>query len=157
MGDGTAIRTDSGNPAAPYGTLVSRLDSLFEWWAPQVLSVLRIVTGLLFFEHGTSKVLQFPYISMLAGTKIFSLIGISGILELIGGGLLALGLSTRPAAFIISGEMAVAYFIAHAPKSLFPVINQGELAIVYCFLFLYFAVVGGGPLSLDALFMKRKQ
>lgn len=94
---------------------------------------------------------------MLAGTKIFSLIGISGILELIGGGLLALGLSTRPAAFIISGEMAVAYFIAHAPKSLFPVINQGELAIVYCFLFLYFAVVGGGPLSLDALFMKRKQ
>jgi putative oxidoreductase len=93
---------------------------------------------------------------MLAGTKISSLIGISGILELVGGGLLTLGLLTRPAAFVISGEMAVAYFMAHAPKSFFPVVNQGELAIVYCFLFLYFAVAGGGPLSLDALFKKRK-
>ncbi len=133
-----------------------RVDSFFGRWAPRVFSILRIITGLLFFEHGTSKVFHFPYISMLAGTKISSLIGISGILELVGGGLLTLGLLTRPAAFVISGEMAVAYFMAHAPKSFFPVVNQGELAIVYCFLFLYFAVAGGGPLSLDALFKKRK-
>ena len=134
-----------------------KLTSLFELWEPRFFCILRILAGLLFFEHGTSKIFHIPYIPMLASIKITSLIGISGILELVGGGLLALGFFTRPAALIISGEMAVAYFMAHASKSFFPVINQGELAIIYCFLFLYFAVAGGGPLSLDAVFKKTRQ
>lgn len=131
-----------------------RIDSIFEQWKPRIFSLLRMITGLLFFEHGSSKILHFPYVAMFADIKAFSLIGISGFLELVGGGLLALGLFTRPVAFIISGEMAIAYFMAHAPKSFYPVINQGETAILYCFVFIYFAVAGGGPFSLDALFKR---
>jgi putative oxidoreductase len=120
-------------------------------WAPRILSVLRIVTGLLFIEHGTMKFFNFPPSEMFAGgVELVSLIGLAGILELVGGALIILGLFTRPVAFILSGEMAVAYFMAHAGQSFFPVINQGESAILFCFIFLYLACAGAGPWSVDA-------
>ncbi len=133
-----------------------KLEPIIEQWTPRLLSILRIIAGLLFFEHGSSKLLHFPYMAMLAGIQLFSLGGLSGIIEFIGGALLAFGLFTRPVAFIISGEMAFAYFMVHAPQGFFPILNQGELAIVYCFLFLYFAAAGGGPWSLDRLIRERK-
>ncbi len=124
-------------------------DSLTTVWAPRMLSVLRIMAALLFMEHGTQKLLGFPP-SENPGPALFSLSGIAGLLELVGGFLLALGLFTRPVAFILSGEMAVAYFMAHAPRSFFPILNGGDAAILYCFVFLYLAFAGGGPWSLDA-------
>lgn len=124
-------------------------------WSPRLLSVLRVITGLLFMQHGTAKIFGFPYVEMLAGTPLFSIFGLGGLLELVGGALLALGLFTRPTAFILSGEMAVAYFMAHAGQSFFPLINQGELAVLYCFVFLYFAAAGPGPWSLDAVLWQR--
>jgi putative oxidoreductase len=119
-------------------------------WAPRLLSVLRIVAGLLFLEHGTAKLFGFPHLPNYESLAIFSLIGLSGVLEFVGGLLLFVGLFTRATAFILSGEMAVAYFMAHAPVSFFPLLNHGELAIVYCFLFLYLAAAGGGPWSIDS-------
>jgi putative oxidoreductase len=118
-------------------------------WAPRMLSILRIMTALLFLEHGTQKLLGFPP-SPNPGPALFSLLGIQGIIELVGGLLLALGLFTRPVAFILSGDMAVAYFMAHAPQSFFPVLNRGDAAILYCFVFLYLVFAGPGPWSLDA-------
>ncbi|WP_046864761.1 DoxX family protein [Microvirga massiliensis] len=123
--------------------------SLSTTWAPRVLSILRIMTALLFLEHGTQKLLGFPP-SPNPGPSLFSLLGIQGMIEIVGGVLLALGLFTRPVAFILAGDMAVAYFMAHAPQSFFPVLNRGDAAILYCFVFLYLAVAGGGPWSLDA-------
>lgn len=117
-------------------------------WQPQLLSVLRIVSGLLFLEHGTSKLLHFPHVAMFDG-KLPVLIMIAGAIELVGGALVTVGLFTRYAAFIMSGEMAVAYFMAHAPKSFFPAINGGEDAILLCFVFLYIAAAGPGPWSLN--------
>jgi putative oxidoreductase len=105
-------------------------------WEPRMLSIVRIIVGLLYMEHGLAKVLGFP---------------LQGLLELVGGLLLALGLFTRTVAFILAGDMAVAYFMAHAPRGFFPLLNGGELAIVYCFVFLYFWVAGGGEWSLDRL------
>jgi putative oxidoreductase len=119
-------------------------------WAPRVLSILRIVAALIFMEHGTQKLLGFPP-SDRPSPELFSLIGLAGLLELVGGALLALGLFTRPVAFILSGEMAFAYWMAHAPRSFFPVVNDGDAAILYCFVFLYLAVAGGGAWSLDNL------
>lgn len=120
-------------------------------WAPRILSVLRIITGLLFIEHGTMKFFNFPPSEMFAnGVELASIFGIGGVLELVGGALIILGLFTRITAFILSGEMAVAYFMFHAPGSVYPVINQGEAAIMYCFVFLYLACAGPGPWSLDA-------
>jgi putative oxidoreductase len=118
-------------------------------WAPRLLSILRIVAALIFMEHGTQKLLGFP-ISERPAPELLSLSGIAGILELVGGALLVLGLFTRPVAFILSGEMAVAYWLAHAPQSFFPVNNGGDAAILYCFVFLYLFAAGGGPWSLDA-------
>lgn len=118
-------------------------------WAPRMLSVLRIVAALLFMEHGTQKLLGFPP-SSNPGPALLSLSGIAGVLELFGGALLAAGLFTRPVAFILSGEMAFAYWIAHAPRSFFPILNGGDAAILYCFVFLYLAFAGGGPWSMDA-------
>ena len=120
-------------------------------WAPRLLSVLRIMTGLLFLEHGTAKFFSFPHVEFLANTPVFSLFGIAGVLELVGGILLTLGLFTRPVAFILSGEMAFAYFLEHAEVSFFPLLNQGESAVLFCFVFLYMAAAGGGPWSLDAM------
>jgi putative oxidoreductase len=125
-------------------------DELETVWAPRVLSILRIVAALIFMEHGTQKLLSFPP-SDRPSPELFSLIGLAGLLELVGGALLVLGLFTRPVAFILSGEMAVAYWMAHAPRSFFPVVNDGDAAILYCFVFLYLAVAGGGAWSLDNL------
>ena len=124
-------------------------DSFTTVWAPRMLSVLRIMAALLFMEHGTQKLLGFPP-SEDPGPALFSLSGIAGLLELVGGFLLVLGLFTRPVAFILSGEMAVAYFMAHAPRSFFPVLNGGDAAILYCFVFLYLVFAGGGTWSVDA-------
>ena len=118
-------------------------------WAPRMLSVLRIMTGLLFLEHGTQKLLGFPP-SDHSAPALLSLIGVQGVLELIGGFLILIGLFTRPVAFILAGDMAVAYFMAHAPKSFFPTLNGGQLAILFCFVFLYFVFAGPGPWSADA-------
>jgi putative oxidoreductase len=125
-------------------------------WESRVLSVLRIMVGLLFLEHGTQKLLGFPP-SANPGPALFSLLGVQAILELVGGGLIVLGLFTRPVAFILSGDMAVAYFISHAPAGFFPVLNRGEGAILYCFAFLYLAVVGGGAWSVDRLRLRGSQ
>jgi putative oxidoreductase len=122
-------------------------DRYAKWTAP-MLSVLRIVVALLFMEHGTQKFFGFPP-SANPGPALFSLLGVQGILEFVGGVLLLIGLFTRPVAFILSGDMAVAYFIAHAPRSFFPAVNGGDAAILYCFVFLYFAVAGGGFWSAD--------
>jgi putative oxidoreductase len=117
-------------------------------YAPTVLAVLRIVAGLLFMEHGTQKLFGFPA-GEHAGVAIGSLPWIAGLLELVLGALITLGLFTRPAAFIASGEMAVAYWMAHAPQDFFPVNNGGDAAILYCFVFLYLVFAGPGALSLD--------
>jgi putative oxidoreductase len=118
-------------------------------WAPRVLSVLRIVAAILFFEHGTAKLLGFPATER-AFPEFLSLPWFAGALEVIGGPLLILGLFTRPVAFILSGQMAVAYWIAHAPQSVYPLLNNGDAAILYCFIFLYLVFAGPGPWSIDA-------
>jgi putative oxidoreductase len=121
-----------------------------------LLSLLRIVSGLLYVEHGTTKLFTFPPTPMFhSPPPVMSLFWFAGILELVGGALVALGLFTRPAAFVISGQMAVAYFMVHAPQSFFPAVNMGDAAILFCFIFLYLAAVGGGPWSLDALLRKK--
>lgn len=126
---------------------------LLDSWSPRLLSVLRIVSAYIFMLHGTAKLLGFPQIAAMASPPLMSMSGIAGILELVGGALLLLGLFTRPVAFILSGEMAFAYFIGHASKggALFPILNGGDAAVLYCFVFLYFAAAGPGPWSLDAM------
>jgi len=131
------------------------MDAVFETWAPRIRSVIRIVLGLLFIEHGTAKLFHFPEVPSFDNLQLFSLIGLSAVLELVGGVLLLLGLFTRATAFILSGEMAVAYFMAHAPRGFFPLLNGGEAAIFYCFAFLYLSVAGGGPWSLDSARRRR--
>ena len=128
--------------------MATNVGTLTTQWAPRMLSILRIVSALIFMAHGTQKILGFPASSMNPAT--FSLPWIAGILELVGGALLLVGLFSRPVAFLLSGEMAVAYFIAHAPKSPFPALNGGDAAILFCFVFLYIAAAGPGPLSVDA-------
>lgn len=122
-------------------------------WAPRMLSVLRIVTALIFFAHGTEKILGFP---AHRAPDPFTLSWVAGVIELVAGGLLVVGLFTRPMAFLTSGTMAAAYFIAHAPRSVFPSINGGDAAILFCFVFLYFVFAGSGPWSLDAVFRRRR-
>ncbi|MDH4555780.1 DoxX family protein [Pseudomonas sp. BN417] len=126
--------------------LIAQLDTL---WSPRLLSVLRIITAFLFLQHGTAKLFGFPHVAFFDELSLFSLIGFAGLLEVVGGLLLVLGLFTRPVAFILSGEMAFAYFIGHAPKGLIPLLNGGEPAILFCFIFLYLAAAGGGAWSLD--------
>jgi putative oxidoreductase len=119
-------------------------------WQPAALTALRVMTGLLFLEHGTSKLLGFPHEPMFDGLKLFSFMGFAGALELVGGLLIVVGLFTRPVAFVLSGMMAVAYFLAHGSKGFFPALNGGDAAILFCFIFLYFVAAGAGPYSLDA-------
>ena len=119
-------------------------------WTPYVLSLLRIITGFLFLQHGSSKLLGVPHNAMFDGLQLMSLMGAAGVLELVGGTLILIGLFTRPVAFILSGQMAVAYFMAHAPSGILPILNQGELAVLFSFVFLYFSVAGAGKLSIDA-------
>ncbi len=122
-------------------------------WAPRALGALRIVSGYLFMAHGTAKLFGFPHVAMFDGLQLVSLAGAAGVLEVVGGAALVLGLFTRPVAFVLSGLMASAYFIAHAPQgnALLPLLNGGELAALYSFLFLYFSVAGGGAWALDNL------
>lgn len=121
------------------------------------LSVLRVVAAYLYLQHGTAKLLHVPHVAMFDQLRVLSLDGIAGILEIGGSLLLLLGLFTRPVAFILCGEMAVAYFMAHAPQGnfLMPALNGGEEAVLYCFIFLLFAQAGGGSWSLDALLARR--
>jgi putative oxidoreductase len=132
---------------------MAALSRLRQAWEPRVLSILRIVVGLLFIEHGTQKIFNFPPRPNARAYELFTLVpGLAGIMELVGGILIVLGLFTRPVAFLLSGEMAFAYFMSHAPRGFFPISmggNGGELAILYCFVFLYFAFVGAGVWSLD--------
>jgi putative oxidoreductase len=122
-------------------------------WAPYLLSVLRIIAAFLFMQFGTAKLFAFPGAVIPGGgtVAVASLPGVAGVLEAFGGALLLVGLFTRPVAFLLSGEMAVAYFMGHAPKGFWPVLNQGHPAILFCFVWLYFSAAGGGPWSLDAL------
>lgn len=129
--------------------------SLETTWAPRALSVLRIVSALIFFAHGTQKLLGFPVSDF--SPAALSLPWIAGVLELVGGALLMLGLFTRPVAFVLSGLMAAAYWIAHAPQSPFPALNGGDAAILYCFVFLYLVFAGPGSWSLDALLSRGRQ
>jgi putative oxidoreductase len=114
---------------------------------------MRIIVAYLFLQHGTAKLLHVPHVPMFDNLQLMSLTGVAGVLELVGGGLLLIGLFTRPVAFILSGMMAVAYFIAHASQGhvLLPMLNQGELAVVYCFVFLYFAAAGAGAWGVDTM------
>ncbi len=132
------------------------LDPFYLKWAPRVLSVLRIVAGFLLMQHGLQKLLGLPA-PMPGGTvPLLSLFGVSGALELVGGLLVLTGLFTRLAAFILSGELAVAYFMMHAPQGFWPLLNNGELAALYSFVFLYLAVAGGGVWSLDSLLRRSR-
>jgi putative oxidoreductase len=123
-------------------------------YRPYVLSIVRIVVALLFFEHGMSRLFGFP--SPLPTPALFSMYWFAGAIEFAGGALVAAGLYTRVTAFIISGEMAVAYFLRHAPGGFFPILNRGDAAILYCFTFLYLAFAGAGPWSLDALLSRKR-
>ena len=131
------------------------MNETLEAWAPRILSVLRIYTGLLLLEHGTGKFLGFPVVPSYANVHISSIFGVAGVFELIGGLLLVIGLFTRPVAFILSGFAAVGFFMIHSSKGLYPVLNGGEFVSLICFVCLYFALAGAGPWSVDAM-MKRK-
>lgn len=137
-------------------------DGFYVRWAPFHLSILRIVASLLFIAHGTQKLFGFPARPLPPGAPpppaldLFSLIGAAGVLEVAGGLLLLIGLYTRPVAFVLSGMMAVAYFIAHAPRTFYPVNNGGDAAILFCFLFFYLFFAGAGPLSVDARLARRR-
>jgi putative oxidoreductase len=133
---------------------MSNSNSSFQRWEPVFLSILRIVVGLLFLEHGTQKLFNFPPSDHAAGGAMPPLMLLGAWLEFGCGLLLVLGLFTRLAAFIASGEMAVGYFMAHAPGGLYPIRNHGELAVVFCFVFLYLAVAGGGRWSIDSLWRR---
>lgn len=123
-------------------------------WAPRVLSIVRVVAALIFMAHGTQKLFGFPP-SPNPGPAAFTLYWFAGLLEVVGGPLLILGLFTRPVAFLLSGEMAIAYWYSHAPRNIYPLLNGGDASILYCFLFLYLAVAGGGAWSLDRVLEKR--
>lgn len=133
---------------------MSALDFVARWrgFAPQLMSVLRIVAAFMFIQPGTMKLFGWP-MAMPGGSTVplMSQMGVGSVLEIVGGSLLLLGLFTRPVAFILSGEMAVAYFQFHAPQSFWPIVNQGQPAVLYCFIWLYLSAAGGGPWSLDAL------
>ncbi len=126
-------------------------------WAPQLQSTLRIVAAFLFIAHGTQKLFAFPVTEPRVPAALLSLAGLAGVLEVFGGLLLLLGLFTRPVAFLLAGEMAVAYFRSHAASNFWPLLNRGELAVLYCFIWLFMAAAGPGPWSLDALRARGKR
>jgi putative oxidoreductase len=131
------------------------MDQTLSRYQPIALSLFRFITGLLLFQYGIAKLLKFPAGTMFDKVELFSLIGAAGTLELVLGGLLMIGLFSRIVAFILSGEMAFAYFIGHFPNNFFPVINNGTAAILFCFACLYLATAGGGPYSVDAMMGKK--
>lgn len=125
--------------------------ALVERWAPRALAALRVTTAFLFIQHGTAKLLHFPHVAMFDALPPLSLFGVAGMLEIAGGLLVLIGWFTRPTAFVLSGEMAVAYFIAHASLGnvLSPMLNDGEPAVLFCFVFLLLSVLGAGAWSVD--------
>ena len=127
-------------------------------WVPRAQGLLRIVTAFLFLEHGTAKLFKVPHVAMFDDLQLMSLIGVAGILEVAGGALLLIGLFTRPVAFILSGQMAVAYFIGHAVQGnvLVPMLNRGESAVLFCFIFLFLAAAGAGAWAVDTLRASRR-
>jgi putative oxidoreductase len=120
-----------------------------ERFAPHAQGLLRIAAALMFLQHGTAKLFGYPHVEMFDGLKLFSVLGVGGVIELVGGALLLVGLYTRVVAFILSGEMAVAYFGFHAMGAFWPIHNKGELAALYCFVFLFFAAAGPGKFAID--------
>ena len=126
---------------------------ILEAWRLRALAVLRIVTAYLVIPHGTAKLFGMPHQAMFDGLQLFSLMGLAGVLETFGGLLFLIGLFTRPVAFVLCGFMAAAYFMGHAPQGhvLLPMLNQGELAVLYCFVFLYFVFAGAGAWSVDSM------
>ena len=140
---------------------MGQLEKMLERWQPIALSLFRFITGLLLFQFGVAKILKYPqipsdsYYAFLNKVQVTSLGGTAGLIELVLGALLLLGLFTRPAAFILSGLMTFAYFLGHASKSFFPLINGGTLAIIFCFACLYLSTAGGGPISADAMIRKK--
>ena len=151
QGTGIAV-AQSDQYGARSSQIAQRLD--VGHYAPYVLSIVRIVVALLFLQHGLSRLFGFP--SPLPAPALFSMYWFAGAIELVGGVLGALGLFTRSAAFIMSGEMAFAYFLRHAPAGFFPILNRGDAAIRYCCVFLYIAFAGAGPWSLDALWSRKR-
>jgi len=137
-------------------------DTFYATWTPRILSVLRIIAGFLFIWHGSQKLFGFPPAAPMPGADsippiVMTMIQIAGVMELFGGLLILIGLFTRPVAFLLSGLMAVAYFMAHASGGFLPLQNGGETAVLYCFIFLFLAVAGGGEWSLDNLFWTREK
>ena len=135
---------------------MDQLDKMFAKWQPTALSLFRFITGLLLFQYGIAKLFKFPALPYFAKVELMSLIGAAGTLELVLGGLLMIGLFTRIVAFILSGEMAFAYFLGHMFKDpanpvFLPLLNNGTAAILFCFTCLYLATSGGGPISVDAM------
>jgi putative oxidoreductase len=128
---------------------MTNLESRLQLGSPMLLGVLRIVTAFMFIQHGSAKIFHIPHVPMFDGVQVMSLTGVAGILEIVGGALVLAGLFTRPVAFVLSGEMAFAYFIAHAPHSFLPVLNGGEMAVEWCFVFLYLSAAGAGAWSID--------
>lgn len=135
----------------------AKLEKTLDGWRPIALSLLRIMTGLLFLQHGTLKWLGFPAGPNAGSGSLSTMSGVGGVFELIGGALLVIGLFTRPVAFLLCGEMAIAYFYSHNPRGLFPIFNAGELAVLYCFVFLYFICAGAGPWSVDAMMGNKRR
>ena len=131
----------------------TRLTARWTSWAPYFLSILRIVCAFLFLQYGTTKLFAFPAAIMPGGgtAPLASVPGFAGLLEFVGGALLLVGLLTRPVAFVLSGEMAVAYFMGHAGQSFWPILNMGTPAVLFCFVWLFFSAAGPGPWSIDAL------
>jgi len=129
-------------------------EAMYATWTPRLLSVLRIIAGFLFMAHGGQKLFGYPT-PLPPGTPASAMVLTAGVLEFFGGLLILIGLFTRQVAFILSGQMAVAYFLAHAKNGFFPLVNGGELAVLYCFLFLYLCAAGGGPWSVDAILKRR--
>jgi putative oxidoreductase len=135
---------------------MANLNSFYSRWSQCMLSILRIVSALLFMQHGAQKLFGFLAPMQATSHSLLSLMGIAGVLEFFGGLLLVLGLFTRPVAFVLSGQMAVAYFMVHAPKGFWPLQNGGDLAFLWSFVFLYMAVAGGGAWSLDRLWFGKR-
>jgi putative oxidoreductase len=134
---------------------MDKISRMFTSCEPTVLSIFRIITGLLMLQFGVAKLLKFPDVPMFAKVEPLSLFGVAGMFELVFGGLLILGLFSRFAAFVLCGEMAFAYFISHFPRGFIPLLNNGSLAIMFCFACLFLACAGGGPWSADAVRGKR--
>jgi|SRR5919206_5167693 putative oxidoreductase len=134
---------------------MANLNSFYDAWTPRLLSVLRIIVAFMFMAHGAQKLFGFLAPPGMPSFAPFSQMWVAGVLELFGGGLLLLGLFTRPVAFILSGMMAVAYFQSHAPGGFWPLQNKGELAVLYCFVFLFLAAAGGGEWAVDRLLRRR--